>query len=124
MALLQYPAGGVSPPHTHPRTAELLFVVEGSLEVGIVDTPNKLFTQTLQTGDIFMFPRGLVHYQYNAHPKEPAIAVSAFGSANAGTASLPTTLFATSVDDTVLAKSFKSDVHTIQKLKAGLAPKA
>ncbi|KAL2536107.1 Germin-like protein [Forsythia ovata] len=68
--------------------------------------------------------KGLVHYQYNADPKEPAIAVSAFGSANAGTASLPTTLFATGVDDTVLAKSFKTDVTTIQKLKAGLAPKA
>ncbi|KAL2536381.1 Germin-like protein subfamily 2 member 4 [Forsythia ovata] len=124
MAVLQYPAGGVNPPHTHPRAAELLFVVEGSLEVGFVDTTNKLFTQTLQTGDIFVFPKGLVHYQYNADPKEPAIAVSAFGSANAGTASLPTTLFATGVDDTVLAKSFKTDVTTIQKLKAGLAPKA
>ncbi|KAL2536380.1 Germin-like protein 9-3 [Forsythia ovata] len=107
-----------------PALDELLFVVEGSLEVGFVDTTNKLFTQTLQYGDIFVFPKGLVHYQYNANPKEPAIAVSAFGSASAGTASLPTTLFATGVDDTVLAKSFKTDVTTIQKLKAGLAPKA
>ncbi|CAM8975625.1 unnamed protein product [Rhodiola kirilowii] len=124
MAVLQYPAGTVNPPHTHPRSAELLFVVYGSLEVGFVDTTNKLYTQTLQLGDTFIFPKGLIHFQYNADAKEPAIAVSAFGSAAAGTVSVPTTLFSTSIDDDVLAKSFKSDVATIQKLKAGLANKA
>ncbi|KAK8561472.1 hypothetical protein V6N13_149348 [Hibiscus sabdariffa] len=122
-ALLQYPASSVNPPHTHPRAAELLFLVDGNLEVGFVDTTNRLFTQSLQTGDMFIFPKGLVHYQYNADPNGPAIAISAFGSANAGTVSLPKTLFATNIDDTVLAKSFKTDVPTIQALKAGLASK-
>ncbi|KAA8544270.1 hypothetical protein F0562_022282 [Nyssa sinensis] len=87
LAMLQFPAGGVNPPHTHPRSAELLFVVEGSLEV-------------------------------------PATAVSAFGSANAGTVSVPTNLFTTGIDDGILAKSFKTDLATIQKIMAGLAPKA
>ncbi|KAJ9188656.1 hypothetical protein P3X46_000031 [Hevea brasiliensis] len=123
-AVLQYPAGGVNPPHTHPRSAELLFVVYGSLDVGFVDATNKLYTQTLQLGDIFVFPKGLVHYQYNADPKNPAIAISAFGSANAGTVSVPATVFTTGIDDTILAKSFKTDVATIQKIKAGLATKA
>ncbi|OMO80583.1 hypothetical protein CCACVL1_12879 [Corchorus capsularis] len=45
-------------------------------------------------------------------------------SAAAGTVSVPSTLFATGVDDEILAKSFKTDVSTIQKLKAGLAPHA
>ncbi|KAA3463651.1 germin-like protein 9-3 [Gossypium australe] len=120
-AVLQYPASSLNPPHTHPRAAELLFLVDGSLEVGFVDTTNKLFTQSLQAGDMFIFPKGLVHYQYNADPNNPAIAISSFGSANAGTVSLPKTLFATNIDDTVLAKSFKTDVSTIQALKAGLA---
>ncbi|KAL6205288.1 hypothetical protein ACLB2K_022550 [Fragaria x ananassa] len=100
-AVLEFPSGTTNPPHTHPRSAELLFLVEGTLEVGFVDTKNDLFTQTLQS----------------------AIAISAFGSANAGTVSLPSTLFATNIDDNVLALSFKTDVATIQKLKAGLAPK-
>ena len=124
MAVLQFPAGGVNPPHTHPRSAELLFVVEGALEVGFVDTTNKLFTQTLQLGDIFVFPKGLTHFQYNADAQNPATAISAFGSANAGTASIPTTLFATGIDEGILAKSFKTDVATIQKIKAGLGTKA
>ncbi|KAL3828583.1 hypothetical protein ACJIZ3_017385 [Penstemon smallii] len=120
LAILQYPSGGsVNPLHIHPRASELLFVLEGSLEVGFVDTTGKLFTQTLQLGDMFVFPKGLVHYQYNADLKQPATAVSAFGSASAGTVSLPTTLFATNVDDVVLARSFKTDVGTIQKLKGG-----
>ncbi|CAI9781423.1 unnamed protein product [Fraxinus pennsylvanica] len=89
MAVLQFPASGVNPPHTHPRAAELLFVVEGSLEVGFVDTTNKLFTQTLQTVDIFVFPKGLVHYQYNVDPKEPSTVVSAFGSASAALLHFP-----------------------------------
>ncbi|CAA2981729.1 germin-like protein 9-3 [Olea europaea var. sylvestris] len=122
-AVLLYPAGTVNPVHTHPRSAELLFLAEGNLEVGFVDTTNKLFTQTLQPGDLFVFPKGLVHFQYNADAKVPALAISAFGSSNAGTVSLPNTLFNTSIDDNVLALSFKTDVVTIQKLKAGLAPK-
>ncbi|CAA2942858.1 germin 9-2 [Olea europaea subsp. europaea] len=94
-----------------------------ALEVGFVDTTNKFFTQTLQPGDLFVFPKGLVHFQYNADEKIPTLAISAFGSSNAGTVSLPDTLFNTSIDDNVLALSFKTDVATIQKLKAGLATK-
>ncbi|KAJ0021615.1 hypothetical protein Pint_31865 [Pistacia integerrima] len=122
-AVLQFPAGTTNPPHTHPRSAELLLLVQGSLNVGFVDTTNKLFVQTLQTGDLFVFPKGLVHFQYNPDEKAIATAISAFGSANAGTVSLPNTLFTTGIDDTILAKAFKTDVATIQALKAGLAPK-
>ncbi|XWS28552.1 hypothetical protein CRYUN_Cryun25bG0079900 [Craigia yunnanensis] len=122
-AVLQFPAGSTNAPHTHPRSAELLFLTAGSLQVGFVDTSNKLFTQTLQAGDMFVFPKGLVHFQYNADANNRAVAVSAFGSANAGTVSLPKTLFATNIDDDILAKSFKTDVATVQALKSGLASK-
>ncbi|KAF8403324.1 hypothetical protein HHK36_011426 [Tetracentron sinense] len=124
-AVLQYPAGAINPPHTHPRSAELLFLVEGSsLEVGFVDTSNKLYTQKLQVGDMFVFPKGLVHYQFNPDPKKPATAISAFGSASAGTVSVPGAIFTTGIEDDILAKAFKTDVATIKKIKAGLAPKA
>jgi hypothetical protein len=70
---------------------------------------------------MFVFPKGLVHYQSN-QGSGPAVAISSFGSAAPGTVSVPVTVFGTGVDDTVLAKSFKTDVQTVQKLKAALTP--
>ncbi|KAL2548998.1 Germin-like protein subfamily 2 member 2 [Forsythia ovata] len=121
MAVLKFPPGGINPPHTHPRATELLFAVSGTLEVAFADTKNVLYTKQLQTGDMFVFPKGLVHYQYNRNHKNPAIAISAFGSANAGTVSVPNSVFGTGIDDEILAKAFKTDVATIQKIKSGIA---
>ncbi|KAG1354036.1 germin-like protein 9-3 [Cocos nucifera] len=115
-AVLQFAPGGINPPHTHPRSAELLLVVQGWLQVGLVDSNNTLFAQTLRTGDMFVFPRGLVHFQVNKDPKYRAVALSAFGSANAGTVSLPKTLFGSGIDEDIMAKSFKTDAQTIDKL--------
>nr|ADB85399.1 putative germin-like protein subfamily [Phyllostachys edulis] len=72
---------------------------------------------------MFVFPKGLVHYQFNqGQGSKPATALSAFGSAAAGLVSVPVTVFGTDIDDAILAKSFKTDVPTIQKLKAVLTP--
>ncbi|XBI74259.1 germin-like protein 9-3 [Triticum urartu] len=120
-AMLKFPSESINPPHTHPRAAELLLVLHGALSVGFVDTAGKLYTQDLAVGDMFIFPKGLVHYQSNPG-QSPAVALSAFGSAAAGTVSVPVTVFGTGVDDAVLAKSFKTDLPTVQKLKAALTP--
>ncbi|GLJ48652.1 hypothetical protein SUGI_1026440 [Cryptomeria japonica] len=120
MAVLQFPVGGLNPPHTHPRASELLYLVNGSLLVGLVDTTGKLFTQTLISGDLFVFPKGLLHYQLNKDSAYEALAISSFASANAGTVSVPSTLFTNGIPDDVLAKSFKTYTETIELLKAGL----
>ena len=121
--VLYFPAGSINPPHTRVRATRLLFLLWGTLQVGLVDTTNKLYSQTLQAGDMFVFPKGLVHYQYNPDAQVPALAIATFRSSNPGSVSIPNTLFNTSIDDNILAKSFKTDVATIQALKAGLAPK-
>ena len=118
-ALFQYPAGSINPPHTYPRAAELLFLVSGTLQVGFVDTKHKLYAQNLQAGDVFVFRKGLIHYQYNPQPVT-AVAISAFASANAGTVSVPLSVFGTGIDVVILAKAFKTDVNTIKKIQAGL----
>lgn len=121
--IVQLPVGAVNPPHTHPRSSELLFVISGYIEAGFVDTSNKLYTQSLQPGDIFVVPKGLLHYQYNANSNVNATALTAFGSANGGKVTLPVALFETGIDDEILAKSFRTDIATVQKIKTGLAPK-
>ncbi|KAE8727689.1 Tropinone reductase-like protein [Hibiscus syriacus] len=42
-----------SPLHTHPRTVELLCLIDGNLEVDFAETMNKF------SGDMFLFPEGL-----------------------------------------------------------------
>ncbi|KAL6838497.1 hypothetical protein ACP4OV_031742 [Aristida adscensionis] len=103
------------------QASRLLLVVEGALSVGFVDTANRLYTQDLAAGEMFVVPKGLVQWQYNAGTA-PAKTLSAFGSAAPGLVSVPVTVFGTGIDDAVLAKSFKTDVATVQKLKAALTP--
>ncbi|PIA59174.1 hypothetical protein AQUCO_00400204v1 [Aquilegia coerulea] len=119
-AVLQYPGGTVNPPHTHPSSSELLFLLTGTLVVGFIDTSNIIYTKSLQAGDMFVFPKGLIHYQYNSNDNESSFALSAFGSANAGTVSVPGDVFTSGISDFVLAKAFKTDIFTVQKIKAGL----
>ncbi|XP_071729576.1 germin-like protein 9-3 [Rutidosis leptorrhynchoides] len=123
LSVLRLAPGGASPPHIRPHATGLFFVLAGQFEVGFVDTTNKLYTQTLETGDMFIFPKGLIHYQYNPDVMKPAVAVAGFGSASASTVSIPVTLFGGKIDDDILAKSFKTDVATIQKLKNGFGGK-
>ncbi|KAL0291974.1 UNVERIFIED_CONTAM: putative germin-like protein 2-2 [Sesamum radiatum] len=67
MVRIDYAPWGTNPPHTHPRATEILTVLEGSLQVGFVTSnpDNSLITKTLQKGDVFVFPVGLIHFQRN-----------------------------------------------------------
>jgi quercetin dioxygenase-like cupin family protein len=116
-AVLQFPAGSINVPHTHPRGTELLLVVQGPLDVGLIDTTNKLFTQTLETGDSFVFPKGLVHFQINNGNSELVTAIAAFSSSNPGLVRLPNTLFKSNIDNNVLAMGFGVSVDVINQLK-------
>lgn len=116
LALLQFGPGGINPAHIHPRSAELLFILKGKLRVGFVDCENKVFMKVIKEGDVFVFPKGLVHFQMNEEEEKDVVAVAAFGSANPGVVVLPTSLFGSGIDSEVLIKSFKTDNVTIQKL--------
>ncbi|PHT31464.1 hypothetical protein CQW23_27801 [Capsicum baccatum] len=117
LAVLQFPPGSVNPPHYHSRATGLFLLLEGVLEVGFVDTKDVLYTQRLKAGDIFLFPKGLQHYQYNYDHNKKAVGVAALGSASPGTVSLPSSIFNSGISELVLAKSFKTDVKTIKRIK-------
>jgi quercetin dioxygenase-like cupin family protein len=118
-ALLEYRPGGINPLHTHPRGTEILTVALGQLHVGLVDSGNKLYTQVLNAGDVFVFPKGLVHYQINLGT-DTVIAYAAFSSSNPGTISLPGNIFASEIDDVVLQVAFKVNATVIDQLQAAL----
>jgi len=112
------PNGGLNPPHTHPRATELLVVIEGTLYVGFITTNNTLISTKLEKGDVFVFPKGLVHFQQNIGSVN-AVAISALSSQNPGTQQVAQTLFGASppVDASVLAKAFQIDATLVQLLQ-------
>jgi quercetin dioxygenase-like cupin family protein len=65
LARIDFAPYGLNPPHTHPRATKILVVVEGTLLVGFVTSnpDNRLITKTLNSGDVFVFPIGLIHFQ-------------------------------------------------------------
>nr|GMD35737.1 putative germin-like protein 2-1 [Ipomoea batatas] len=61
----------VSPPHIHPRAAELVLILEGRVyfEFVTVDpsdrTKNRVYASTYNTGDVFVIPQGHIHFGAN-----------------------------------------------------------
>ncbi|KAG4913825.1 hypothetical protein JHK82_054412 [Glycine max] len=124
LSRIDYAPGGINPPHTHPRATEVVFVLEGTLDVGFITTANVLISKAINKGEIFVFPKGLVHFQKN-NGKEPASVIAAFNSQLPGTQSIALTLFAATppLPDNVLTKAFQVGTKEVQKIKSRLAPK-
>ncbi|XP_057782691.1 putative germin-like protein 2-1 [Salvia miltiorrhiza] len=121
MVRIDYAPWGINPPHTHPRATEVLTVIEGSLEVGFVTSnpDNSLITKTLQKGDVFVFPIGLVHFQRNVGTKN-AVAIAALSSQNPGVITIANAVFGSKpeISSDILAKAFQVELSVVQKLQA------
>ncbi|PAN04193.1 hypothetical protein PAHAL_1G048500 [Panicum hallii] len=124
MARLDLAPGGLNPPHTHPRAAEVLTVVEGQMHAGFVAADGTLFARVLSAGDAFVFPRGLVHFEFNFGDR-PAVGIAGLGSQNPGLIRVADSLFGATpaLTDDVLAKTFRIDAATVQRMKAQFATK-
>ncbi|KAG5251597.1 hypothetical protein OIU76_007810 [Salix suchowensis] len=124
LSRIDYAPEGLNPPHTHPRATEMIFVLEGELTVGFITTANKLISKTVKNGEIFVFPRGLVHFQKNNGDKAASV-ISAFNSQLPGTQSIAMTLFTSTpaLPDNILTKAFQIGTKEIDKIKTKLAPK-
>ncbi|KAL6218456.1 hypothetical protein ACLB2K_011669 [Fragaria x ananassa] len=123
LARIDYaPNGGLNPPHTHPRASEFLVVMEGTLYVGFVtsntDNGNKLFTKVLYPGDVFVFPVGLIHFQFNIG-KVKAVAIAGLSSQNPGAITIANAVFGSKppIKFDVLTKAFQVDNIVVQYLQ-------
>ena len=118
------PNGGLNPPHVHPRATEVLYLVQGTLTVGFVSTApnNTLFQATLYPGDLFVFPRGLAHFQINLDKKNRALAIAALNSQNPGVSQLAVALFAANppLPGTVLQNTFGIGQSEVDALTASV----
>jgi hypothetical protein len=93
-----------------------LFVLEGSLLVGFVSTDNKLFAVTVNAGDVFVFPRGLLHFELNVG-KGNAAAIAALNSENPGVQAQAAALFGSGISDVVLEKAFGLSENAVKHIK-------
>jgi quercetin dioxygenase-like cupin family protein len=120
LARLDYAPYYLNPPHTHPRATAILVVVEGSLYVGFVtfNPDNRLFTKTLKAGDVFVFPIGLIHFQFNVG-KTNVFSIPGLGSQNLGLITMAKNVFGANppINPDVLIKAFQLDKNVVESLQ-------
>ncbi|KAL6324775.1 hypothetical protein AAG906_018302 [Vitis piasezkii] len=106
LARVDYAPYGLNPPHTHPRATEILTVLEGTLYVGFVTSnpDNRLISKVLYKGDVFVFPKGLIHF-HSQNPGVITIANAVFGSKPA-------------ISADVLTKAFQVDKKVVDYLQS------
>ena len=119
MARFDFAPYGLNPPHTHSRGTKLSVVMEGTLLVGFVTSnPNKLFTKVLNKGDVFVFPIGLIHFQFNIGQTN-AIAFGSLNSQNPRLITIANAVFGSNppINLDVLAKAFQLDKNLVDYLQ-------
>ncbi|KAG2380019.1 hypothetical protein LR48_Vigan2406s000100 [Vigna angularis] len=114
-AIVEIPEGGILPVHDHDAT-EIVLVIEGQIDVGIL-TPRKAFRNKLTPGDVFLFPKGLLHYLINSG-RGKAVAFAAFSSPNPSFRFLYEELFTNDVPSITISQISFLDVAQVRKLKA------
>ncbi|KAB1202699.1 Germin-like protein subfamily 1 member 20 [Morella rubra] len=120
LARIDFGPYGLNPPHTHPRGSEILTVLEGSLYVGFVTSnpDNRLITKVLNKGDVFVFPIGLIHFQFNVGYGN-AVALAGLSSQNPGVITIANAVFGSNppINPDVLSKAFQVDKKVIDYLQ-------
>ncbi len=113
---LDFDIGGVIPPHTHPFASETLFVVKGTVYTGFISFDNILYAETLQEGDVYIFPKGSLHFQLNVG-NGPAVTFNSLNSQNPGFLSGANQLLVTKIPAKVLETSMGINGKTLKLLQ-------
>ncbi|KAG4202671.1 hypothetical protein ERO13_A05G351350v2 [Gossypium hirsutum] len=103
---------------------EIVFVLAGELEVSFLTTSNMFISKLIKKGEIFLFPKGLVHFHKNIGRMLAAV-ITTFNSKNLGTQSIVSTLFVAmpTIPTDLLSKAFQIDTNEVEKIKLKLKPK-
>eukprot|EP00257_Ricinus_communis_P021302 XP_015580757.1 germin-like protein subfamily T member 2 isoform X2 [Ricinus communis] len=119
MNRVDFSPGGLNPPHSHPRATETGVVIEGKLLVGFVTTSNVFHSKVLSPGQMFVVPRGLVHFQLNVGQGK-ALLFTAFNSHLPGSAVVSANLFTSTpkIPNQVLTKAFQVGDDIINTIKS------
>ncbi|XP_057860373.2 germin-like protein 5-1 [Cryptomeria japonica] len=113
--------GGQVPLHTRPRATEIVYILQGKLVAGFVNSSNKLFSHTVKAGDVFVFPKGTLHFVHNIGGTHASL-IAAFNSQNGGVAVTPMITLAANpgIPPEVLSKAFQISSKDVKKIRKGL----
>jgi mannose-6-phosphate isomerase-like protein (cupin superfamily) len=114
-------AGGVNPPHYHPRATETALVLAGRVYAGFVDSGGRIFAKVLEKGDVMVFPKGMVHFQMSVGD-EPATVYGSFNSENPGIVRIPATVFGSGINTGVLERAFGLTPQEVRRLEKRFGP--
>ncbi|XP_057976122.1 putative germin-like protein 2-3 [Malania oleifera] len=111
-------AGGIFPPHTN-QADELVFVVEGNIEVGFI-TPypdSRLISKVLRQGQLLAIPNSLVHYKKNLGAKTATVLI-ALSNQDIDPILLAETMFGSGLklETDILAKALHVDKGIINQI--------
>ncbi|CAA7055500.1 unnamed protein product [Microthlaspi erraticum] len=114
-----FAVNGLVPPHYHPRASEVVLAAQGTLLVGFIASDQRLFMKTLNAGDVFVIPQGLIHFAANVG-HVPAVVFVAMSSQNPGTIFVADNVFGSNppITPALLAKVFQLNITTIMELQA------
>ncbi|XP_028052611.1 putative germin-like protein 2-2 [Camellia sinensis] len=94
-------------------------VLEGTLYVGFVRSNLGNNLLVLYPSDVFVFPKGLIHFQFN-EGNSNAVALSGLRNQNHGVITVANAVFGRNpkIYDDVLAKAFQVDKNVVDNLQA------
>ncbi|CAN1168793.1 Auxin-binding protein ABP20 [Linum perenne] len=110
---------GAVPLHSHPYSAEMIFVVEGTIMAGFIAgmDSNTAYVKKLNKGEMMVFPQGFLHFQANAG-NETAVVFVNFNSADPGVQFLTGALFRNTFPSLLMEKTTGISVSEVRRLKA------
>jgi quercetin dioxygenase-like cupin family protein len=117
---IDFGPNGLNPRHIHPHATEIFVVIKGTFYVGFV-TSNPdyhFFTKILNAGDVFVFPIGHIHFQFNVGSTD-ALAFSGLDSQNPGHITIADTIFGSYplINADGLTKAFQLDKNVVNYLQ-------
>ncbi|XP_021898149.1 germin-like protein subfamily 1 member 7 [Carica papaya] len=121
LTYVKFAPRGLAPPHYHPRSSQIVVVLEGIVFMGFVvsnQNNNILFHKTLYPGDVFVAPLGQIHLEYNIGDSTAVILV-AYNSQNPGIVTISNAIFQSNplIDSYILAKAFQLNIDVVEYLQ-------
>ena len=94
----------------------MVYVVEGKVYAGFVDSGNRVYAKVIEEGEVMVIPRGVVHFQMNVG-KRRATVFGCFNSQNPGTQKMAAAIFGSGIKEEILEKAFGLSSKEIRRMK-------